>query len=117
MKTLLISTLEALGYPVYLQGSIDPNEAYPADFITFFTLDTPNGTSYDNAPGSWRWQFQVAFYSVSPERVASVPASIRATLAAAGFLPDGKGRDLPSDEPTHTGWTQDYIYIEQNKED
>ena len=30
----------------------------------------------------------------------------------AGFIPQGKGQDILSDEPTHTGWAMDFIYKE-----
>ena len=38
IKTLLITTLEKLGYPVYLQNSMDEDEEYPASFITFIAM-------------------------------------------------------------------------------
>ena len=115
MKKLLIETLESLGYPVYLQGTIGEDEAYPASFITFFTLGSPDNAHFDNMPASWAWEYQVTFYSSDPTLVASVPDAIRQKLRAAGFIPVGRGRDLPSDELTHTGWTQEYHMIEYRK--
>lgn len=116
MKELLINTLSALGYPVILHGSMAEDAAFPDSFITFLTLDAPEAAAFDNETALTEWQYQVNFYSNDPAKVESEPKKIRAALKAAGFIPQGKGRDLPSDEPTHTGWTADYYYIENEME-
>lgn len=112
MKQKLINELEKFGYPVFLQGSLNENEAYPDTFITFWTEDIPDRSHYDDETTSYDWIFSVNFYSNDPTLVNSKPDEIRVALKNAGFVPQGKGRDLPSDEPTHTGWGQDYYYIE-----
>ena len=117
MKALLISTLESLGYPAYLQNSMDDEAAYPDSFFTFMVIECPDNSHYDNGATSWAWRYQIAFYSSNPLLVGSVPDTARSALKEAGFIPIGKGRDLPSDVETHTGWTQDYYYIEQIKEE
>ena len=113
MKELLINTLSALGYPVYLQGSAP--QKYPKHFITYWTIDTPAAAEYDNALMLTAWQFYVYFYSTDPALLQSGAEKIRAALKAAGFIPQGKGRDLLSDEPTHTGWVQEFIIFEEEK--
>ena len=117
MKRQLISILETFGYPVKLQGSIAEGEKYPDTFITFWTDEVEDGSHYDDRPANWVWDFEVFFYSTDPELVNSKPDEIRKALTASGFIPRGKGWDIPSDEPTHTGWAQEYYYIEHNKED
>ena len=112
MKELLIQTLDILGYPVMLQGTLSDDAPYPDSFITFLTVDSFGTSAFDNETASTAWRYQVTFYSVDPALLATEAARIRATLKAAGFIPQGKGRDLPSDEPTHTGWTQDFYYLE-----
>ena len=111
MKGYLIEKLQTLGYPVYLQGTAP--DAYPESFITFWTIDAPAAAEFDNALAVSEWQFYVYFYSTDPALVQSVPELIRKTLRAAGFTPQGKGRDLLSDEPTHTGWVQQYNILEE----
>lgn len=112
MKTLLISTLEKLGYPVYLQNSMDEDKEYPASFITFMTVYSDDAASFDNDTVAWSWRFQVIFYSSDPKLVQSEPKKITAALKAAGFIPQGRGWDIPSDVDTHTGWEMDFYYLE-----
>lgn len=112
MKTLLIETLESLGYPVYLQGGMAADEPYPDHFFTIWTDNSESAAHYDNDSTATEWSFQVMFYSVSPAIVATEAERSRATLKAAGFIPQGKGHDLISDEPTHTGWANDYLFRE-----
>lgn len=113
MKSYLIEKLRTLGYPVYLQGTAP--EIYPDSFITYWTIDTPAAAEFDNNAMLFEWQFYVYFYSTDPVLVESVPEAIRKLLKAAGFTPQGKGRDLLSDEPTHTGKVQQYNIFEEEK--
>ena len=112
MKQKLITTLNSFGYPLYLQGTINPDEAYPGTFLTFWTDSTDDNTHFDNNTISVDWKFTVILYSNNPEIVNTKPNEIRSTLKAAGFIPQGKGQDIPSDEPTHTGWAMDFIITE-----
>lgn len=115
MKQKLIDVLSTFGYPVFLQGSLNEEEPYPDSFITFWVNDVPDNTHYDNNNATWDWDFSVIFYSNDPALVNSKPNEIRKALKAAGFIPQGKGQDIASDEPTHTGWQMDVYYIERNK--
>lgn len=112
MKTLLIETLEPLGYDVILQGTLADDEPFPNSFITFLTVDSTGAAHFDDSAAAFQWRFQVAFYSNDPQLVSTVPNEIRARLMQAGFVPIGKGRDLPSGIETHTGWVCDYYYLE-----
>lgn len=114
VKETLIDILENAfpDYPVFLQGTLDENEAYPTSFITVWTSFTESNGFYDDEENAVDWDFNVMFYSSNPVLVNSVPDAIRTTLKAAGYIPQGKGNDLPSDTPTHTGWVTEYIYKE-----
>lgn len=111
MKQTLINILEMF-YPdnVYLQGTAP--EEYPETFITFWTNYTDDNEHLDDEVISVDWNFSVMFYSSDPALVNSKPAEISAALRAAGFVPQGKGNDIPSDKPSHTGWAMDFIYTE-----
>lgn len=112
MKEKLIEILKKFGYPVFLQGSLNADDPYPDSFITYWTDDTFDISHYDNDTVSWSWNFSVIFYSNDPALVNSKHDEIRKELKAAGFIPQGKGQDILSDEPTHTGWAMDFIYLE-----
>ena len=103
MEDLLISTLESLGYPIKLQGSLLPDEAYPDSFFTFWN-DSSDGISfYSNNEGAILWAYSLNFYSTDPLKTNSVLLEAKALLKAAGWIVSGGGYDVPSDENTHTG--------------
>ncbi len=97
---------------VYLQGTIEPFEEYPDTFVTFFTNDTEDTEFFDNKVHSIDWTFSVILYSNEPDVIEYKPAEIIAALKAEGFIPQGRGRDIPSDVPTHTGWAMEFVITE-----
>lgn len=103
MKENLISILEELGYPVFLQGTLQSEEDYPESFFTFWNFSTPEAAFYDNDAGRAVWGFWVYFYSTSPQLVESVPEQARKLLKKNGYILDGKAQDISVDKPTHTG--------------
>lgn len=113
MKQLLINVLETIcPNNVYLQGTLNSEEAYPESFITFWVDTTRENSHFEDITTSYDWYFSVIFYSTDPALVNSVPAQIIAALKEAGFIQQGKGNDIPSDRPTHTGWAMDFIKTE-----
>lgn len=113
MKERLIEVLERFCPDnVYLQGTLNPEEAYPQKFITFFTSTTDDVAHFDNDVSAIEWNFAVMFYSDDPTEVNTIPAQIRTELKKAGFIPQGRGSDILSDVPTHTGWAMDFLIRE-----
>lgn len=117
MKKKLIDGLTACGFVEgktnFLQGTINPEATYPETFTTFWTNDTAEIVHYDNGAQAVAWYFGVNLYSSNPAIVNEKPKDIIATLRARGFIPQGRGRDIPSDEPTYTGWAMEFVYIEK----
>lgn len=113
MKDLLISLLESFGYPVFLQGTLSPAEPYPESFFTFWNNTSSDAAHYDNSPVRYTWSFDVNFYSVNPALVNSVLLEAKALLKQNGFVISGKGYDLYSDEPTHTGRGMNALFIDR----
>lgn len=103
MKDLLIETLEPLGYPIILQGTLGEDEAYPESFFTFWNNNTEGSEFYDNVEHSYIWDFDLNFYSSDPSLVNTKLLDAKTALKAKGFITIGKGYDVASDEPTHTG--------------
>lgn len=116
MKQKLIAALVKCGFiegeTLVLQGTLDPAQPYPDDFVTIWTDYTADNSHFDNVVNSVDWNFTVIYYSNDPEKIATKPIEIIAALRAAGFVPQGKGQDIPSDEPTHTGWAMEFIGVE-----
>lgn len=113
MKQTLIDVLETIcPNNVYLQGTLNPNDAYPESFITFWCDDTRDGSHYNNNVHSITWDFSVIYYSSNPALVNTVPAQIRTALKSAGFIPQGRGNDIVSDRTSHTGWAMDFLITE-----
>jgi hypothetical protein len=103
VKADLIAILEELGYPVFLQGTLQSEEDYPESFFTFWNFSTPEAAYYDNDAGRAVWGFWVYFYSTSPQLVESVPEQARKLLKQNDYILDGKAHDIAVDKPTHTG--------------
>lgn len=112
MEDNLISILESLGFPVLRQGSLTEDEPYPDNFFTFWNNDSPDHAHYNNNDYGTAWAYNVNFYSIDPENTYNVLATARATLKAAGWIVQGKGYDVPSDEATHTGRGMEVYYLE-----
>lgn len=103
MKSELINILESMGFPVYLQGSLNDDEDYPVSFFTFWNFETPEDLHYNNKASRAVWGFWVYFYSEDPSLVDTKLDEAKKKLEEAGWIFEGKGQDVASDEPTHTG--------------
>lgn len=112
MKDLLIQILQTFGFPVFLQGSLSQDEAYPDSFFTFWNNDSYDGDHYDNDAIYYVWNFDVNFYSTDPALVNEMLLQAKNKLKANGFIISGKGYDVASDEPTHTGRGMNALIIE-----
>lgn len=112
MKDLLITLLETFGYPVFLQGSLSEDEAYPDSFFTFWNNESYDNNHYDNEAVSYTWNFDVNFYSIDPALVNSMLLQAKILLKQNGFIISGKGYDVMSDEPTHTGRGMNALIID-----
>lgn len=113
MKDLLIETIESMGYPIFLQGSLNEDDPYPESFFTFWNNEVVSDAFYDNDEYKYVWNFDLNFYSSDPELVNSELLEAKRLLKNVGFIVAGKGHDVASDEPTHTGRGINVKIIEQ----
>ena len=112
VKDKLIEALNGFGYDSWLMHTMPADEAYPDNFFTFLAVDAPFAAHYDNAPHAVAWAFMIGFYSNDPALVDSVPMELALRLRAAGWITDGVGEDVQSDEPTHTGRRITAYYVQ-----
>lgn len=103
MKNVLIQTLEPLGFPIFQQGSLGDDEQYPDTFFTFWNNNADGKTYYDDEEHNYIWDFDLNIYSTNPDIVNSELLEVKKLLKKKGFIINGKGHDVMSDEPTHTG--------------
>jgi len=114
MKDLFIETIEGLDLPIFLQGSMTDEAVCLASYFTFWNNSTDGGLYYDNADTVTHWDFSLNFYSIDPALVNVKLLEARALLRKQGFIINGKGYDVASDEATHTGRGINVLKIEDN---
>ena len=103
MKQKLIDILSEFGFPVYLQGSLNPKADYPDSFFTYWVFDAPESARYNNSEYSCDWGFWIYFYSNDPQLVETVPLQAKNSLRKNGFVFEGKPVDTESGIESHTG--------------
>lgn len=103
MEDELIELLATFGYPVMRQGSLTDDGPYPDNFFTFWNNDSYDATHYDNVCVSTVYDYDVNFYSNSPDLTYSKLREAVTVLRSNGWIISGDGYDLASDEDTHTG--------------
>ena len=113
VKQLLIDTISSFNYPVYQQGSMSASDEYDDSFFTFFNNETNDDNFFDNQETITVWDFDLNIYSVDPDVVNNTLRQAKPLLKAAGFIVNGVGYDVLSDEETHTGRGINVLYIEK----
>lgn len=117
MKQKFIASIAKCGFiegeTLILQGTLDKNQPYPDNFVTIWTDFTADNGHFDNAVTSVDWHFTAILYSNNPKTLFKKANELIDTLRADGFIPQGKGQDIPSDETTHTGWAMEFIGVEK----
>lgn len=114
MEDLLIETLESIGYPVFLQGSLLPDAPYPDNFFTFWNNDSYGNSYYDNEEASTVFSYDVNFYSIDPELVYTKLREAVQALKGAGFIVSGDGHTVGVDDEAHDGRGIDVLYRRDN---
>lgn len=114
VKELLINTITTeRKLPILLQGSMSSDTAYPDSFYTFWNNDSSDSGFYDNNETVTIWDFDLNFYSNDPTTVNTELLEAKRALKAVGFIVNGAGYDVISDEVSHTGRGINLIYIQK----
>ncbi len=103
MEDLLIQILETFGYPVMLQGSMLPDEKYPDHFFTFWNNSSDDEAFFDNKAYMTVYDYSVNFYSTDPALVYTKLREAKKALEENGFIVNGDGHSVASDEKSHDG--------------
>lgn len=112
MEDKLIQILSTFGYPVYRQGSMSNDAVYPDSFFTFWNNQSPDHSHYDNTVYGTEWDYDINFYSNNPELTFSKLLEAKTLLKQNGWVVPGKGHDVMSDEPSHSGRGISALFLE-----
>lgn len=112
MVNELINILEPLGYDIFKQGSLLPDQPYPDTFFTFWNNAADGSAHYDNKETAVSWSYDLNVYSSDPQLVNTVLLQAKELLTDNNWVVSGKGHDVLSDEVTHTGRGITILYRE-----
>lgn len=102
-KQELFDIFEEMGFEYWLMHQMPANKKYPSSFFTYLTTDAPFIEYHDNKPMAVSWAFMIGFYTDDPGIMDITIIRLMNKLQAAGWIVEGPGEDVESDEPTHTG--------------
>lgn len=108
----LIEILETFEYPVFRQGSMSEDEAYPDTFFTFWNTSEDEHSPYDDDTIIVEYNFDIYVYSNDPERAYSLLSDARSKLKQAGWIIMSRGYDVESDQSSHIGRGMAIAYLE-----
>ena len=112
----LLEILEPLvDNKVYRQGSFSESDKYPKLFITYWENESEDKGHYDNKKVvGCAHSFDVNVYGSKVDEVYDTTGNVITALKDNGFMVDGKGIDVPSDEPNFKGRHIEAIYVDYN---
>ena len=98
---------------VLRQGTLLLDETYPELFITFWENESYDGNHYDNnKENGVIYDFDINVYGSDFKKVYQTMEEAIELLKANNFIVNGKGYDIPSDEPNFIGRHINIKYIE-----
>ena len=100
--TELFALFEKIGKPYFRQGSMS-DEDYRPEFFTYWNIDTPELSFYDNKSRRFVELIQVGLYSNDSHTIYQNMDSFIEQAKAAGFITSGKAHDAPADKPNYFG--------------
>jgi hypothetical protein len=112
MWSKLQEVFEEIGLPYSRQGSYEVDEKLPPSFFTFWNKDSEFDSWYGNTPYKIKWTWNIFFYTNEPDLIYSKLNEFVEKAIEKGFLVNGLGRDLPSDEPNYYGRYVEVSFIE-----
>ncbi|MGN0804272.1 MAG: hypothetical protein ACI4MS_02705 [Candidatus Coproplasma sp.] len=107
----LFELFDEIGLPYYRQGSLSDADYQPS-FFTFWNIDTPNDSFYDNAEHRYIEYVQVCFYTNDANKIYSQldagengksDGEFYQKAKAKGFVFQGKAHDTNADKDNYYG--------------
>lgn len=101
----LFDLFEEIGLPYYRQGSLS-DEDYPPSFFTYWNIDTPNGSFYDNNATRQIPYIQVGWYTNDANKIYSQldkDGEFYKKAKAKDFVFAGGAKDANADKDNYFG--------------
>ena len=98
----LFDLFDEIGLPYFRQGSLSDAD-YPTDFFTFWNIDTPNESFYDNRATRYIEYIQVGFYTNDAKKIYSVMDDFIEKAKQKGFILAGRAKDANADKDDYFG--------------
>lgn len=98
----LFDLFTEIGLPYFRQGSLS-DEDYQPSFFTFWNIDTPNDSFYDNHETRYIEYVQVGFYTNDATKIYSGMDEFIEKAKAKGFVIEGRPKDANADKENYFG--------------
>ena len=98
----LFDLFNEIGLPYFRQGSMS-DEDYKPSFFTFWNIDTPNDSFYDNHETRYIEYVQVGYYTNDATKIYSGMDEFIAKAKLKGFVVEGRPKDANADKDNYFG--------------
>jgi hypothetical protein len=101
----LFDLFNEIGLPYFLQGSLS-DEEYPASFFTYWNIDTPNDSFYDNAESRYITYMQIGWYTNDARKLylqLDEDGEFYKKAKQKGFVFVGRAKGANADKKTYNG--------------
>ena len=98
----LFTLFDEIGLPYFRQGSMSDADYQPS-FFTFWNVDTPQDSHYDNELSRYNLYVLVGFYTNDAEKIYSVMNDFIERAKAKGFVIAALPQDAPADKDNYFG--------------
>ena len=98
----LFDLFDEIGLPYFRQGSMSDEDYKPA-FFTYWNIDTPNDSFYDNHETRYIEYVQVGYYTNDATKIYSVMDEFIKKAKEKGFVVEGRARDTNADKDNYFG--------------
>lgn len=112
MWAKLEEVFNEVGLPYSRQGSFSRDDELPESMFTFWNVETPDTWFFDNNNYRVEWEWVVYFYTKDPAILYTKMEDFIRIAREKGFLADGNGKDIQSDNPEYLGRYVRLVYVE-----
>ena len=98
----LFELFDEIGLPYFRQGSLS-DEQYQPEFFTFWNIDTPNDSFYDNHETRYIEYVQVGYYTNDASKIYSGMDEFVNKAKEKGFVVEGRPKDANADKDNYFG--------------